>query len=298
MKALKITSILFFLSFVQLQAQDDLLDLLNADTETEKEFVSATFKGTRIVNTQSIEMVAPGVLLFMIQHRFGTINQGAYELFGLDQATIRLGFDYGITPWLSVGFGRNSLQKTYDFNAKARILQQTLNSNKNPVSIAYVASGFINSLRWAEPERDNLFTSRLSYAHQIIIARKFSSSFSAQIAPILIHKNLVDTRERDNQNYGIALGARQKITKRVSINVDYIYTLPRSIPDDFKNSLSLGFDIETGGHVFQLHVTNSRGMFERSFVSETPGSWEKGDIYFGFNISRVFTLKKDKTLGL
>jgi hypothetical protein len=280
------------LAFGSTQAQDDLLDMLNDTEEAEKEFVSATFKGTKIVNSHSVEMVAPGVLQFMIQHRFGTINQGAYELWGLDQATIRMGFDYGVTEWLTVGVGRSSFQKNYDGSLKARLMQQSLNSNVNPVSVVWVSSMFLNSLRWAEPDRENLFSSRLSYAHQLIIARKFSSSFSAQLAPMLIHKNLVDVPERDNQNFAVAMGARQKITKRLSVNVDYIYLMPRSIPDEFNNSLSLGFDIETGGHVFQLHVTNSRGMFERAFVAETPGSWSNGDIYFGFNISRVFTLSK------
>ncbi|MGY6561516.1 MAG: DUF5777 family beta-barrel protein [Luteibaculaceae bacterium] len=286
-----ITAIFVFLLTVNARAQEDLLDFLNEIEETETEFVSATFKGTKVINTQSIEMVAPGVLQFMIQHRFGTVNLGAYELWGLDQAVIRFGLDYGINDWLSVGAGRTSFQKTYDGNVKARLLRQTLYDNSMPVSVAWVSSAFINTLRWSIPERENEFAHRLSYAHQIIIARKFSESLSMQLAPILIHKNLVDLEDRDNQNYAVAFGGRQKLTKRLAVTVDYIYLFERSIPDDFTNSLSFGFDVETGGHVFQLHLTNSRGMFERNFVAETPGRWQDGDIFFGFNISRVFTVK-------
>jgi hypothetical protein len=228
----------------------------------------------------------------VIQHRFGTLNQGAYELWGLDQSTIRLGFDYGITDWLSVGVGRSSFQKTYDGGVKVKILRQSTGKVNMPITVAYFAGMYVNSLRWADPDRENYFSSRLSYAHQLLIARKFGDRLSIQVTPTLIHRNLVETAARGNDDYGVGFAGRYKLTKRLSVNWDYVYLVKNESMQDLTNSLSLGLDIETGGHVFQLHVTNSQGMFERAFVSETTGNWLDGDIYFGFNISRVFTLKK------
>ena len=171
---------------------------------------------------------------------------------------------------------------------KSKLIKQKV-KNGSPVSVSSYHAMFLNSLHWQNPERENLFSSRLSYAHQIMIARKFNSSLSLQITPSFIHRNLVETETINNDFFAIGYGGRYKLSKRVSINAEYFQQFNR--PDEaFTNSLSLGFDIETGGHVFQLHVTNSQGMFERSFIGETVGSWSQGDIYFGFNISRVFTL--------
>lgn len=277
---------------VPVLAQDDLLDMIEEGEEETTHYTSATFKATRVINTQSIETPSEGVLQFVIQHRFGTLNQGAYELWGLDQSTIRLGFDYGITDWLSIGVGRSSFQKTYDGGVKVKILRQSTGKVNMPITVAYFAGMYVNSLRWADPDRDNYFSSRLSYAHQLLIARKFGDCLSVQITPTLIHRNLVETVARGNDDLGLGFAGRFKITKRLSVNWDYVYLMKNESMQDLTNSLSLGLDIETGGHVFQLHVTNSQGMFERAFVSETTGNWLDGDIYFGFNISRVFTLKK------
>jgi hypothetical protein len=273
---------------VPAHAQDDLMDMLG-DEET-IDYATATFKATRIINLQSVEAPAPGVLQFVIQHRFGRINQGAYELFGLDNATIRLGLDYGINDWLSFGIGRSSFEKTYDGSVKIKILRQSTGKKEMPISLVWYSGMYINGLEWAEPERENYFSSRLSYAHQLLIARKFSSDFSFQIVPGLVHYNLVDVSERDHDLFSISAGGRYKINNRFSINAEYCYQLPRSIPDDYVNSFSIGVDIETGGHVFQLHLTNSQGMFEPAFLHRTTGKWSAGDIYFGFNISRVFTI--------
>jgi len=279
---------IFLSTLFHVSAQDDLLDMLEEEETTE--YASATFKGTRIINLQSVEAPAPGVLQFVIQHRFGRINQGAYELFGLDNATIRLGFDYGITDWLSVSLGRSSFEKTYDGGIKAKILRQSTGKRNMPISLVWYSGMYINGLKWAEPERENYFSSRLSYAHQLLIARKFSNDLSLQIVPSLVHYNLVDVSERDHDLFSISAGGRYKITNRLSINAEYCYQLPRSIEDDYVNSFSIGVDIETGGHVFQLHMTNSQGMFEPGYLHRTTGQWSAGDIYFGFNISRVFTI--------
>jgi hypothetical protein len=269
------------------KAQDDLLSLLELE-DTPQE-VTATFKGTRIINGQSVELPAKGNLQFLIEHRFGTINSGAYELWGLDQAQMRMSFDYGLTNNTAIGLARNSFQKTFEASIKSRLVSQKMNGG-SPISITSYNAVFANSIRWANPERANLFSSRLSYAHQIMIARKFNSSLSLQLTPSLIHRNLVDKKDINNDYVALGIGGRYKLTKRVSLNAEYFYQFKR-LNELFENSLSIGFDIETGGHVFQLHVTNSQGMFERAFIGETTGKWSAGDLYFGFNISRVFGLK-------
>ncbi len=275
-------------------AQDDLMDLLGNDEPTTN-YTYATFKTTRVINAQSVENPAAGVLIFLIQHRFGRLNSGAYELFGLDQATLRLGFEYGITDRLAIGIGRSTYQKTYDGFVKYKIFRQSTGLKEMPVTLIYIATTDIISLKWEDytnPDRTNYFSSRMSYTHQLLLARKFNKKLSLQLMPTLVHKNLVKYEEDKNNIYSVGIGGRFKITNRTSFNAEYFYVIPDQIHSDYDNSLSLGFDIETGGHVFQLIFTNSKAMFDRGFITETQGKWGNGDVYFGFNISRVFTLKK------
>ncbi len=278
-------------------AQEDLMDLLDSDKET-TEYAYATFKTSRIINSHSVEQPAPGVLLFLIQHRFGRLNTGAYELFGLDQATIRLGLEYGITDRLSVGVGRSSYEKTYDGFVKYKLLRQSTGARKMPVTLSYYASANLNSLKWEDmglEDRTNYFSSRMTYTQMLLLARKISSNISVQLMPTYIHKNLVPTTDDANDIFSVGIGGRVKLTNRMSINAEYFYTPTSQISYDFQQPLSFGFDIETGGHVFQLHFSNAQAFFDRGYLTETNGKWANGDIYFGFNISRVFTIKKPES---
>ncbi len=298
---------------VALNAQDDLLELLGEE-EQEPSYTNASFKTTRVINGHSLENTAHGVLDFRINHRFGMVNGGINEFFGLDGASVRLGLDYGITPLLQIGIGRSSFQKTVDGFVKYKILRQCDSGCEMPLTLALVASSSINTSRatdlpWYDASRTDYFTHRMAYSFQMIVGRKFSESFSFQLNPGVVHKNLVSRVDDSNDIIHISGAGRMKLTKRVAINVEYFHMLagqtsapPNEIREDevsdpnpgYHNSLSLGFDIETGGHVFQLHFTNSTGMFERSFITETIGDWGRGDIHFGFNISRVFTLHDPK----
>src|SRR5690606_19763312 len=252
----------------------------------------ATFKTTRIINGHSIETPSSKVLQFMISHRFGRLNSGSYEFFGLDNATIRLGLHYGITDRFTVGIGRSSFEKTYDGYLKYKLLRQKSGKENFPLSLTLFSSAAAKTVEWSEPERKNHSSSRMYYTFQALIARKFNSNFSLQISPSLVHRNLVATSADENDVYAIGAGARHKLTGSLSLNVEYFYVLPDQIVSDLYgeevvNTLSVGLDIETGGHVFQLHLSNSRGMVEKFFISETTGAWDQGDIHFGFNISRV-----------
>jgi hypothetical protein len=283
--------ILFFTCFLA-EAQEDegsLLDMLGEDETIN--YASASFKTTRIVNSQSIENVAEGVLDFKISHRFGMLNSGAYNLFGLDQATIRLGLDYGITDNLMVGFGRSTLQKALDGFVKYRLLRQSSGGRNMPVTLTLHSSIAVNMLTWADPERENYFSSRLTYTYQALIGRKMSNNTSLMLMPTMVHRNLVLTSAESNDVWALGIGGRQKLTNRLAVTGEYYYVFPDQLASVYNNSLSIGIDIETGGHVFQLHFTNSTAMIDKGFITETTGQWSKGDIHFGFNVSRVFTLK-------
>jgi len=289
----KITSlfILFLFLLTQNIKSQDLMDMLGDDKPT-KEFVTASFKTTHLILGQSVENVAKGNLNFMISHHFGRINEGSYNFWGLDQSTIRLGIEYGINDKLEVGIGRSTYQKTIDGYLKYKIFRQS--NLKMPVSVSYFGSTSMNTLKWDDPSRVNYFTSRLSFVNQLLIARKFNNELSLQMMPTHVHKNLVKRNIDQNDAFAIGLGGRYKLTQRMSVNAEYYYLLPGQTADDFDNSLSLGIDIETGGHVFQLFFTNSHPLFERGFITETQGKWSKGDVFFGFNIIRTFTIVKPK----
>jgi hypothetical protein len=286
--------ILFLMSCPLLSAQDDLMDMLDKSAPPEINYTSATFKSTRVMNGHSIEHMAPGQLDFRISHRFGTLNSGTYELFGLDQSSVHFGLEYGIFNWLMVGVGRGTYEKTFDGYAKFTILRQSSGVKNVPVSVSFLSSVAATSVKWSDTSRTNYFSSRLSYVYQLLTARKINQSFSVQLAPTFVHRNLVATELDPNDLYAIGAGGRMKLTRRISLNAEYDYLInPRTyMSKEVYNPLSIGFDIETGGHVFQLIFTNSLAMIEKGFIGETTGRWLKGDIHFGFNISRVFTLKR------
>jgi hypothetical protein len=290
-------TILFLLIFSGAFAQDDLMDLLDKNTPPEINYTTATFKSTRVMNGHSIERMPPGQLDFRISHRFGTINSGAYEFFGLDNSSVHFSLEYGIFKWMMLGIGRGSYEKTFDGFAKFSILRQSSGAKVMPVSVSVLSSIAATSVKWPDPNRTNYFSSRLSYVGQVLISRKISQSFSFQIAPTYVHRNMVATELDPNDLYSVGAGGRMKLTKRISLNAEYYYLInPKTyMSEKVYNPLSVGFDIETGGHVFQLLFTNSLSMIEKGFIGETTGSWGKGDIHFGFNISRVFTLKKEKS---
>ena len=273
----------------------DMDSLMNAETKPGIDFATATFKSTRIINGHSIEQAKRKQLEFRISHRFGTLNTGAYGLFGLDQSVIHFSLEYGINNWLMVGTGRGSLNKVYDSFAKMRILKQSSGAKFMPIHLSYFSSVELTTLDFpVRPEvSSNYFSSRLAFVQQLLIARKINENLSIQLTPTFIHRNLVKTEIDQNDIYALGAGARYKLTKRLSLNGEYYYSYnpnAKFLDPKTYNVLSVGVDIETGGHVFQLMLTNTQGMREGSFIPATTGSWGDGDIHLGFNISRVFAL--------
>jgi hypothetical protein len=282
--------LLVSLAFTISAQEDDLLSLLGEEEEMVN-YTTASFKTNRVVNLHSLENTSGGELDIKISHRFGFLNGGPYELFGLDQASIRIGGDYGISDRLTIGVGRSSFEKTYDGFIKFKFLRQSSGAKKTPFTAALLATTAIKTVRFADPDRENFVSSKLFYTYQLIIGRKISEGFTLQLSPTIVHRNLVATTVEENDVKALGMAGRIKLSKRIALNAEYIYVLPDQLADEFRNSLSLGFDIETGGHVFQLHFTNSTSMIEKGFVAETVGDWMNGDIHFGFNVSRVFTVK-------
>ena len=291
-------------------AQDDLLSMLDAEQSKEPTYTIATFKASRLINGQTIETISKNHLNFWISHRFGAVNSGFIaNFFGLDEAKIRLGLEYGLTDRWLVGAGRSSLEKTYDLYTKYKVLRQ---SNTVPVTVTAMAGWGINTMpsgyimESGSPMKLDNNIERYSYWSQVLVARKFNEKLSLQLMPTLIHVNKVEDPSIPNQVFALGGGGRYKLSQRVTLSAEYYYTLREmededddddfgangGIPYPYRNALSFGVDIETGGHVFQFHLTNARGMVEKQFIGQNVGAWGKGDIFYGFNIARTFSFDK------
>ncbi|KQB36879.1 hypothetical protein RCH33_2645 [Flavobacterium daejeonense] len=260
-------------------------DLLNGiDSISSKERVTAAFKALKIVNLESTKLAAKGDLYFIVAHRFGSVKDGFEGFFGLDNANTQLKFVYGLTENVTLSAARSEL--AYDFSAKYALVHQI--KNGFPLSIAGFTSLAINNTLKESLYPKLTFNDRLTYVQQLLVSRKFSEKLSFEIAPTLFHENFVDNPQQDNTQYAIGFGGRYKLSKRWSLNIDYAVHLNRASNSIYKNPLSIGFDLETGGHVFQMHFTSSQGIHEAAFLGQTTGDWTRGDVFFGFNLLRVF----------
>ncbi len=284
MKKIGLLLIVFFIN-ASLVAQDDLLDELNDDVKIDNK-TSSVFKGLKIINMESTKLAAKKDFYFVISHRFGSVKSGIKDLFGLDNSNIRFSFVYGFKDWLNAGLSRSSSNKTYDAHLKYRLMHQE--EGKFPFTIV----GF-NSIEFntgLDKVNYPLLESkhRYTYAYEILISRKFNEKLSLEVAPIYLHQNFVENDLQENTQYIVGFGGRYKISKRVTLNAEYHVHMNRVANSKFKNPLSLGVDIETGGHVFQLHITNAQLMNESGYMTKAIGDWGSGNVYLGFNIWRVF----------
>ena len=285
---------LLFLPF-SLFAQDDLLS--DIDTVETNVKVESAFKSLKIINLESTKLASKGDFYFVVAHRFDYFKNGFDDFFGLDNANTQLKFLYGVNDWLTVHVARSGFQETYDLAAKYRLKSQI--KDGFPFTIVGFNSIAVNTELKDEDYPNLKFENRLSYVTQLLISRKFSDKLSLQIAPSYFHENtLRDILDEDNQailpnpqdnsQFAIGVGGRYKLTSRWSVNVDYAAHLNRASQSIYRNPLSIGVDLETGGHVFQMHFTNARAMHESGFLGQTTGDWSDGEIAFGFNLVRVF----------
>ena len=266
-------------------SQNDLLDEIDSDSLV-NQYASAAFKGLKIVNFESTKLVAKGELNFIVSHRFGSVEGGIDSFFGLDEAVTRLNFVYGLSETINIGVSRSSFLKIYDVTAKYRIIRQ------KEKGFPFTIVGFNAILINTALDKDNMplleFKHRLGYTAQLLISRKVNTDLTLQLAPTFFHDNYVAFDTQSNSQVAIGIGGRHKLGKRWSINADYGLHLNRADNSPFKNPLSIGFDLETGGHVFQMHFSNVQAMNTNGFLGQGTGDWTDGDIYFGFNLSRTF----------
>lgn len=283
-------------------AQDDLKAMMDDDAKSEKQPVSATFKTSKLVNMQTIEQVKKGELDFRIAHRFddaGT-SSSASTAFGFDNVTdIRFSFDYGIKDWWAIGIARSKgasyHKQILDYNTKIKILTQTTD-NKVPISLSVYGLGTYTPMKSSSDTTSVTYfdqgAHRMTYAAQILIARKFNSWFSLQLAPTYTHRNYVHYTDK-NDVFGIGIGGRVKFTKRMGLIADYFLPIRRNNYIDGiqrYSALGVGLEIETGGHVFHLLFSNNTSMLEPQYLTENNKTWTKGQFRFGFNISRIFNI--------
>lgn len=263
-------------------SQDDLL--AGIDTVATKEKVTSAFKALKIVNLESTKLAAKGDLYFIVAHRFGSIKDGFEGFYGLDNANTQIKFVYGLTDFLTISAARSEL--AYDFSTKYTLLNQI--KDGFPVTIVGFSSLAINNTLKESLYPQLKFDDRFTYVQQLLVSRKFSEKLSLEVAPTIFHENFVDNPQQDNTQYAFGIGGRYKFAKRWSLNIDYAAHLNRADNSMYKNPLSIGFDLETGGHVFQMHFTSSQGIHEAGYLAQTTGDWTKGDVFFGFNLLRVF----------
>ena len=272
--------------------EDDLFDLLD-EGETEQ-ITYATFKGTQLINAATNETPGEGVLQYVIAHRFGSFgDEYIYNFFGLDNAQIRMQLDYGITDRLNVGIGRSSVLKVADGFVKYKVLRQQTGAREIPVSLTWFSTANYRNAKYTDGI-DHLMSDRLSYHHQLIIARKWNSSFSTVVSPALVHWNLVPDATDPNSTVNLTLGGRYKLTNRMALTGEYTLISNSGYSDgtSFTAPFGLGLDIETGGHVFQLHISNTRAMSTPYWMTQNVYQATNGGLFLGFNISRVFTIKE------
>ncbi|MFB0939138.1 MAG: DUF5777 family beta-barrel protein [Urechidicola sp.] len=276
--------IITILSLNILYAQDDLLDELENEA-TEEKFEQPAFKAMKIGNLQSTKVAAKGDLYMYVSHRFGTLKDGISTFFGFDNANTKIQFVYGVFDGVQLGISRESLRKTYAVSAKFKLKEQ---NDKFPMSVVGYTTANINSEVSTDRYPYIKFGDRVSYASQLLISRRINNKFSIELAPTFVRQNLVYEPEQQHNQFALGAGGRMKVSKRMSINLDYVYNFSRYEESIYNNPFTIGLDIETGGHVFQLLFSNAQSTNEPGFISNAEGDWSDGDIFFGFNIVRVF----------
>lgn len=280
---------LLLLIWQPVMAQDELMDMLDDDDTLEVNYTTAAFKGTHVINGHSTKTKHKGALDFLIYHRFGPINSGIQEFFGLDQANMRLGFEYGITDNFNLGIGRSTYDKTYDGYVKWRFVRQKTGAENFPLTMVFLSTIAIPTIEITE---DLTTVQRMGFTNELLISRKIGERFTLQLMPGMVHLNTVPDSADNNDIFYLGGAFRYKINQSFAITGEYYHRFNPLVSVQTYDAIGIGVDIETGGHVFQLHLTNSRPTFEMGFISNTTDDFWDGDMRFGFNISRTFQLGK------
>lgn len=282
--------------FMPLQAQNDLLEMLDEEVKPVRIPVDATFKSTRVINCHSIERMQAGDLELHVAHRFGLINSGFKKFYGLDESSSHVSLEYGITDWLEAGLGRATVDEYFNGFIKLSPIRQSKGKWAMPVSASLYLAAMTTTRDYPDPTWVVDAVHRRSFVAQLLVARKFAPWLSLQLSPTFIHRNMVATPQDPNRIFALGIGGRLKFTKRTALSVEYFRLKDRNLLTGAPryNPLTIGLDIETGSHVFQVFLTNSFLILENGYIGETTRTWNKKEVHVGFNISRVFTVIKKK----
>lgn len=261
--------------------------------EPENPYVEETFRTFYLVNGQSVEPLWKKDLLLVISHRFhGTVDQGIETLFGLDQfADMRLGFGYGLTDNLSLGFGRTRTDKTYDFFAKYRVLRQK--KQGMPLTLTLFGSAAAATIPWSAEQKSALeFKHRLSYVGQALLAGKINHFLSVQLMPTVVHRNLTQELEEENTTYALGAAAWVRVSNSISVVGEYYHRLnAEDLPNQERfNNFGLSIDFTSVRHAFQLQFSNSKNILEQTNLPGVNDKFGEGGVHFGFHVVRRFGL--------
>lgn len=309
MKRIIFISIIGLLLSGNLLAQDDLLaDLVKEDSAKVKQNITiATFKATRVINMHSVEMTGTGNLQFLIIHHFGAIwdkNEGGANfarLFGMNGnfASTYLSFDYTPIRWMNLGVAWAG-STTMEGTAKFKLLRQQTGEKNIPISLVWVSTANFNASKQLESPQ-GLYWNRFSYLHQLLIARKFNEKFSLQLIPSIVHRNIISYGYGSDHNiYSMGIGGRYKLTEKRALTFEYSRQLNMyanvidktgEMVSYSPNLISLGYDWDTGGHIFQFFFTNSSFASNIPQLTQNPIRDNFGQWSIGFNLNRSYTVK-------
>jgi hypothetical protein len=255
--------------------------------------VSSTFGTTVLIDNPTVMSVDKGRLQLQIQHRFGLINT-IKDLYGVyASANSRISLSYGITEDLMVGFGTTKDYQLQDLYWKLAILHQTEN-NSMPVSLSYYGNVVLDArpdAAFGDPDKYRGIH-RFSYFNELIIARKLSEKFSVQVAPSVVYYNAVPQYSADstykNVSLGISLGGRANLFGNHSLIVEYDQCLTDQPKVGTKPNLSIGWEINSPTHTFQIFAANYSGIVAQRNLVFNQNDFTKGQFLIGFNITVRF----------
>ena len=280
---------------ISIRAQNNLENLLMEEMGKTVDYAMGTFISNNILNSQSTEMLNISGLGFRISHKFGKLNTGSNNFNGFDDATTFMEVNYGVTDWMNIGVGRATFDELVNGYAKFRVLRQSTGARVMPVSAVILLIANYKTCKYDNEERNKNIIDRFDYTSQLLLSRKFSNKFSAQLMPAFIHRNLVETTNDKNDIIAVGMGASYKILPQFSVKAEYFWVQNHDTPNlKFYDPVSMGLCYQSSRHAFELFVTNSQSITDNNFIANTTCNFWEGDIRVGFNILTVFSLNRKK----
>jgi hypothetical protein len=289
-KALYLSALLVLIISRSAFAQETTEEQTGPDNRPSK----PAFESGLLFDQQTSTIPVKNTLEFVIQHRFGTAENGISDLWGIwGVSNIRLGLNFGPMKNLMVGWGTTKYKKAQDFQVKYNILQQT-RSNSMPVSLTLYGNWQIDCSSDDAFGVDYKFSNRYSYFTELIVTRRFTNALSVQFAPTFTHFNAVDSLV-DHDRIGLSFGARYKISPQVSFIATYDLPLKIKgitewipVPEPAEPNFCVGAEISTSTHAFHLWLGSSQGILPQEVMMTNKNNFFDGQFMLGLNVTRVW----------